>query len=115
MEEVEKMELPQRELVESPRRSKSVKSVCSHEEKQDSIDESEERRNEADIRSLEDVAKLKMRARNLMMVRRGRRRRRRREQVGGENSSIESSPSLGATKVLACLNRSGGVGSANGR
>lgn len=106
------MELPQRELVESPRRSKSVKSVCSHEKKQDSIDESEERRNEADIRLLEDAAKLRLCARNLMMVRRGRRRG---EQVGGENSSIYSIPSLGATKVLACLNRSVGVGSANGR
>lgn len=44
-----------------------------------------------------------------------RRERRGGEQVGGENFSIYSSPSLGATKVLACSNRGGGVGSANGR
>lgn len=54
------MELPQRELVESPRLSKSLKSVYPHEKKPGSIDESEERRNESDIRLLEDAAKLKL-------------------------------------------------------
>jgi hypothetical protein len=74
--------------------------VYSHEKKQDSINEGEGCRNEADIRLLEVAMKLC--ARNLTMVRRERRGG---EQVGSGNFSIYSSPKLGATKVLACLNR----------